>query len=417
MKKIAIIPARSGSKGLPNKNILMLIDKPLIAYSIEVALKSKEFDKVYVTTDSVEYKEISEKYGAEVIMRGEEVSNDKATSFMVIEDLIKKVDDFDYFVLLQPTSPFRTEIDINNAIEIFEKDYKKFDFLVSVVESDKNPDLIKKIDNDGTLKYFNLDYSNYRRQNNKEYTPNGAIFIAKKENYLEKKHFFGEKSKAYIMSKENSIDIDDKLDFEFAITIENKKRKKITLIENIKKRINEKKDLFNKKEEITLIGHSIFDYWNIKELKNKKINNLGIAGISTREYLDFILEKKMLKEVGDIVLLFAGTNDMVIENWNKVDTLNWIEETIKYIKDLNKNVEIYLIEVPKVLARMDRDNKTIEELNNFLELKLKDKIKIIKLGQQFEDKFGNLKLEFTYDGLHFNEKGYKELKNIIEKEL
>ena len=90
LKKIAIIPARSGSKGLPNKNILMLLDKPLIAYTIEAAIKSNEFQRVIVSTDSLEYKEISEKYGAEVILRDDYLANDKATSFMVIEDVLKK---------------------------------------------------------------------------------------------------------------------------------------------------------------------------------------------------------------------------------------------------------------------------------------------------------------------------------------
>ncbi|HAW8522725.1 TPA: acylneuraminate cytidylyltransferase, partial [Escherichia coli] len=66
LKKIAIIPARSGSKGLPNKNILMLLDRPLIAYTIEAAISSNIFDKIIVSTDSLEYKYIAEKYGAEV---------------------------------------------------------------------------------------------------------------------------------------------------------------------------------------------------------------------------------------------------------------------------------------------------------------------------------------------------------------
>ncbi|MFM2530890.1 cytidylyltransferase domain-containing protein, partial [Escherichia coli] len=86
LKKIAIIPARSGSKGLPNKNILMLLDRPLIAYTIEAAISSNIFDKIIVSTDSLEYKYIAEKYGAEVILRTKELSSDSATSFMVVQD-------------------------------------------------------------------------------------------------------------------------------------------------------------------------------------------------------------------------------------------------------------------------------------------------------------------------------------------
>ena len=193
MKKIAIIPARSGSKGLKDKNIIKVCGKPLMAYSIEAAINSKCFDKVIVTTDSEKYAEIAKKYGAEVILRGERLSNDNATSYMVIEDVIyKQSDDFDYFVLLQPTSPMRNELHIIKAIKKFENNIVDFDFLVSVKEAEHTADLIKPIDSDESLKYFDRDFSNYRRQSFKEYSPNGAIFIGKKEQYLQKKHFFGE---------------------------------------------------------------------------------------------------------------------------------------------------------------------------------------------------------------------------------
>lgn len=419
LKKIAIIPARSGSKGLPNKNILMLLDKPLIAYTIEAAIKSNEFQRVIVSTDSLEYKEISEKYGAEVILRDDYLSNDKATSFMVIEDILKKItiENLDYFMLLQPTSPFRDEKHIIDSIKEFEKEYSSLDFLVSMTESSKSADLIKRIGNDKTLKNYDLDYSNYRRQDGKEYYPNGAIFIGKVDKYLEKKHFFGEKTLAYFMNKEDSIDIDDRLDFEIAITIATKKKKKILLLNMIKERIKEKKLYFEQMKPVTLIGHSIFDYWNISKLKEYEVNNLGIAGISTKEYIDLILKKDLIKSLGEKVILFSGTNDMVIEGWKKEDTLTWINETVAILKSIKKDIEIYLIEVPRVLSRMDRANKIIIELNNYLKDNLSKDIKFVELGQDFQDKFGNLKIEFTNDGLHFNENGYKKLKEIVEKEL
>lgn len=419
LKKIAIIPARSGSKGLLNKNILMLLDKPLIAYTIEAAIKSNEFQRVIVSTDSLEYKEISEKYGAEVILRDDYLSNDKATSFMVVEDVLKKIkiENLDYFMLLQPTSPFRDEKHIIDSIKEFEKEYNNLDFLVSMTESSKSADLIKRIGNDKTLKNYDLDYSNYRRQDGKEYYPNGAIFIGKIERYLEKKHFFGEKTLAYFMNKEDSIDIDDRLDFEVAITIATKKKKKILLLNMIKERIKEKKIDFEQVKPVTLIGHSIFDYWEISKLNGYEVNNLGIAGISTKEYIDLILKKDLIKSLGKKIILFSGTNDMVIEGWKKEDTLNWINETVAILKSIKKDVEIYLIEVPRVLSRMDRANKIIIELNNYLKDNLSKDIKFIELGQDFQDKFGNLKIDFTNDGLHFNENGYRKLKEIVEKEL
>ncbi|MEG1506146.1 MAG: GDSL-type esterase/lipase family protein [Bacilli bacterium] len=416
LKKIAIIPARSGSKGLPNKNILMLLDKPLIAYTIEAAIKSNEFERVIVSTDSLEYKEISEKYGAEVMLRGEELSNDKATSFMVIEDILKKTkeDKFDYFMLLQPTSPFRDEKHIIESIKNYEERYLELDFLVSMTESSKSADLIKVVENDKTLKYYDLDYSNYRRQNGKEYYPNGAIFIGKIDKYLEKKHFFGVKTFAYFMNKEDSVDIDDRLDFEIAITIATKKKKAELLINMIKQKINEKKVDFEKIKTITLIGHSIFDYWKIENLNGMSVNNLGIAGISTKEYLDLILNKGLIKNIGDITILFLGTNDIVIGDWKKEDTLVWLKETIVKIKEINKNTKIYLIEIPRVFSRIERTNTTILELNSYLKENLAKDVEFIQLGKRFQDSFGNLKIEYTCDGLHFNENGYRALKDVIE---
>lgn len=116
--RIAIIPARAGSKGLPNKNVLMLIDKPLIAYTIEAAKESQCFNKIIVSTDSLEYKSIAERYGAEVIIRSEELASDTATTYMVIENVLSHNKDCDYFMLLQPTSPFRNAHHIKEAITL-----------------------------------------------------------------------------------------------------------------------------------------------------------------------------------------------------------------------------------------------------------------------------------------------------------
>ena len=418
MKKIAIIPARSGSKGLVNKNILMLLDKPILAYTIEAAIQSEKFIKVIVSTDSLEYKEIAEKYGAEVVMRGEELSNDSATSYMVIKDILGKNlgIEYDYFMLLQPTSPFRNYQHINESIEKFEKNISNYDFLVSMTETSKTSTLIKPIEEDESLKHYDLDFSNYKRQNYKEYYPNGAIFIGKNKEYLERKHFFGKKSLAYFMNKADSIDIDDRLDFEFAILLMSMKQKEKQLLKNIENRIEEKKEKFNKVEDITLIGHSIFDNWGIEMFQGYKVNNLGIRGINTIQYNNMIFEKELIKNIGKYVFLMAGTNDIVINNWKKEDTLLWINESIRYIEEMNRNTKIFFLEVPKVISRAHRNNKIIEELNTYLKDNLESRIEYISL-EKLEDKFGNLKLEYTYDGLHFNEKGYQKLLEILQEEI
>ena len=217
MKKIAIIPARSGSKGLKDKNIIDLCGKPIMAYSIEAALKSGCFDRVIVSTDSKKYGEIAESFGAEVMYRGEALSSDTATTYMVIEDILRLIEEeIDYFVLLQPTSPMRRSHHVVEAVELFEKNSDRFDFLVSVKEAEHGAVLVKPIDEDMSLKHFDTDFANYRRQDYKDYSPNGAFFIAKPDKYLERKHFFGEKTIAYIMDRADSVDIDDLIDYELA---------------------------------------------------------------------------------------------------------------------------------------------------------------------------------------------------------
>lgn len=418
MKKIAIIPARSGSKGLPNKNILMLGNKPLIAYTIEAALKSKEFERVIVSTDSLEYKCIAKKFGAEVFIRSEELSNDKASSFVVIEDVLNKIEtSVDYFVLLQVTSPFRNENHIKESIEIFENGISEYDFLVSMQKSDKSSSLIKPIYDSGTLEEYNIDYSNYSRQKYDEYHPNGAIFIGKVKEYLEQKHFFGKRAKAYFMNKEDSIDIDDSLDFEIAITILNKKNKEENLIKVIKNRIQQKNDLFNEVKDITLIGNSLFDNWKIEKLNNNSVANLGIAGISTKQYQEYILDENKIKYIANKTLIMTGTNDIIDESLNFEAILNNINKLIESLLKINKDTKIYFIEIPSIAFRMDRNKEEIFKLNEYLKNNLEKRVKYIGVNKYMTDDFKNLKLEYTYDGLHFNEEGYKILEKILEKEI
>lgn len=216
-KRLAIIPARSGSKGIRDKNIVDLCGKPLMAYSIEAAINSGMFDRVVVSTDSESYAQIAKEYGADVILRGENLSNDTASSFVVIKDVLEKCDNgYDYFVLLQPTSPIRDARHVEESIKLFERNMDNFDFLVSVKESEHAKVLCNPIEDDLSLKHFDIDYSTYRRQSFKDYSPNGAIFIGKSAEYLQQKHFFGKRAIAYMMSLEDSVDIDNYIDLKLA---------------------------------------------------------------------------------------------------------------------------------------------------------------------------------------------------------
>lgn len=217
MKKIAIIPARSGSKGLKDKNIIDLCGKPLIAHTIQAAVSSGEFERIIVSTDSVLYADISRKCGAEVFMRKENLSSDTASTYDVLADIFTNNKfDIDYFALLQPTSPLRNASHIKEATALFEKNFNVFDFLVSLKEAEAPAVLVKQVEDDMSLKNFDTDFSTFRRQHFKDYSPNGAIYFGKVNAYLEHKHFYGAKSLAYFMTQEDSVDIDNYLDYELA---------------------------------------------------------------------------------------------------------------------------------------------------------------------------------------------------------
>ena len=216
-KFLAIIPARGGSKRLPRKNILDLCGKPLIAYTIEAALKSKYIDKVIVSSDDEEILNISKKNGADIIKRPIDLANDTATTFDAIKHTIDNFEKYDYIVLLQPTSPLRNEKHIDEAIELLEN--KKADAIVSVCEMDHSPLWSNTLPKDGNMSNFLKDeILNKRSQDlEKYYRLNGAIYICKTEKLLENKGFFlKDNIFAYKMDREHSVDIDEKIDFSIA---------------------------------------------------------------------------------------------------------------------------------------------------------------------------------------------------------
>ena len=214
---LAIIPARGGSKRLPRKNVLDLCGKPLIAYTIEAALKSKYINKVIVSSDDEEILNISSNFGADILKRPYELANDTATTFDAIKHTIDNFENYDYIVLLQPTSPLRNENQIDEAIELLEE--KQADAIVSVCEMDHSPLWSNTLPKNGNMNNFLRDeVLNKRSQDlEKYYRLNGAIYICKTENLLENKSFFlKDNIFAYIMDRKSSIDIDEELDFLFA---------------------------------------------------------------------------------------------------------------------------------------------------------------------------------------------------------
>ena len=217
---LAIIPARGGSKRLPRKNILDLNGKPLIAYSINAGLRSKYVNKVIVTSDNQEILNISQQYGAEVIKRPSYLASDTSTSFDVIKHTIENLEQYDYVILLQATSPLRTFININKAIELLNE--KNADAIVSVCEMEHSPLWANILNDDLNMNNFLKDETLNRRSQDLEkyYRINGAIYICKTDKLLSKKSFFlKDNIFAYIMDRKYSIDIDEEIDFIVAQSI------------------------------------------------------------------------------------------------------------------------------------------------------------------------------------------------------
>lgn len=225
MNNLAIIPARSGSKGLKDKNIKLLNGKPLIAYSIEAAKKSEIYSHILVSTDSERYGEIAIQYGAEVpFYRSEENASDVASSWDVVKEVLKKYQDmgivFDTFTLLQPTSPLRKYEDIKKAYELFKE--KDAIAVVSVCEMEHSPLWSNTLPENNSLSGFLRADSNKQRQKLETfYRINGAIYMADVKAFLENTNLYREDCYAYKMPAERSIDIDTELDFKIAETIIN----------------------------------------------------------------------------------------------------------------------------------------------------------------------------------------------------
>ncbi len=220
MKNIAVITARSGSKGLKDKNIRLLCGKELMAYSIEAALESAEFDEVMVSTDSEVYADIAIKHGAKVpFLRSSEMSSDKASSWDTVEEVLTKYEklgrNFDSCCLLQPTSPLRTAEDIRAAYRIFRD--KAAVAVIGMTMLEHPLSWCGLLGEEDSLNGFTQrDCVGQRQEQKTYYRPNGAIFIVSVPEIKKDKFFYREGCYAYLMPHDRSVDIDNEFDFKFA---------------------------------------------------------------------------------------------------------------------------------------------------------------------------------------------------------
>ena len=220
-KTIALIPARAGSKGLPGKNLKLLLGKPLIAWTIEYALSCENIDLVMVSTDSEEIADISINCGAEVpFIRPKNLASDTASSYSVVEHAIKFYSDeknmiFDFVVLLEPTSPIRNKSDVDNMITKLSEGYHDNDAIVSLGEVSTPPAFLKKMDENNSVIPYNInDFNNKRRQEQeKVYFPYGVAYISKVEVLLKEKTFYPRRTLGYLIERYQNYEVDDIYDF------------------------------------------------------------------------------------------------------------------------------------------------------------------------------------------------------------
>jgi CMP-N-acetylneuraminic acid synthetase len=221
LKGVAIIPARGGSKGIPMKNIKLLAGKPLIAYTIDEAVKCQCFDRIIVSTDDPKIAKISQENGADILMRPKELAEDGTPTVDVIVHAIKTLEKEeayvpDYIVVLQPTSPLRSSSDILTAINLF-LNKSDNESLVSVFESEHPLSWAMNLENGHLIPLF--DEKSLKKQRQAQlttYFPNGAIYVISRESLYKNQNLYSEKTLAYIMPVERSIDIDTEYDFMIA---------------------------------------------------------------------------------------------------------------------------------------------------------------------------------------------------------
>jgi CMP-N-acetylneuraminic acid synthetase len=219
---VGLICARGGSKTIPQKNITMVADKPLIVWTILAAQQSQRLSQVLVSTDDPQIAAIAQDAGADVpFLRPAELSRDDTPGIDPVIHaahwLAEQRGDYpDYFMVLQPTSPLRTAADIDAAIELAQQ--QQADAVVSVTPTHHHPYWTKRIAEDGTLANFlPLERDYVRRQElPPAYALNGAIYLVRRDVLLEQRTYYTPRTYAYVMPAERSLDVDSVWDLTLA---------------------------------------------------------------------------------------------------------------------------------------------------------------------------------------------------------
>lgn len=217
---LAIIPARGGSKGLPEKNIKHLRGRPLIAYTIEQAKTSKYIDEIFVSTDNELIANTAKEFGISVpFLRPAELAKDTSSSMDVVEHVLSHFENrntfYDYIVLLEPTSPLRKKDDIDNAIQLAISN-ESADGIISLGEVHmEHPMIVKKVNKNGNIISYidEVKKISQRQQADKAYFPYGVIYMIKTEVFKREKSFYTNNIMPYFIERWQNYEVDDIFDF------------------------------------------------------------------------------------------------------------------------------------------------------------------------------------------------------------
>jgi N-acylneuraminate cytidylyltransferase len=214
---LAIITARGGSKRLVGKNIIPLAGKPLIAWTVEASQSSQYIDRTILSSDDKNIIKVAREYGCDVpFVRSKELSMDETNSVDVVIDALSKVPHYDWFVLLQPTSPLRLGEDIDGCLRNVM--LSGYNCAVSICETSKSPYWAFMKNEQGQLEKLIPDVypETIRQKLPQTYTLNGAIYAARTDWFMQNRCFITDETYGYEMPKERSEDIDDYFDVQVA---------------------------------------------------------------------------------------------------------------------------------------------------------------------------------------------------------
>ncbi len=217
MTLLALIPARGGSKGIPKKNTKNLLGKPLIAWTIEKAKQAKCIDTVVVSTEDRETARLAKTLGAEVpFMRPAELATDETPGIAPVLHALEQLPEFEWVLLLQPTSPLRSVRDIEEIWDLCQE--RRAQAAVSVTEVTTLPTLMYWRDSNDLLKpVFPGQPKNSRRQDFPDtYSVNGALYLAKADWLKAQGTFISEETIGFVMPRERSVDLDTMEDWRWA---------------------------------------------------------------------------------------------------------------------------------------------------------------------------------------------------------